>query len=350
MSVEKTIVVHDQTFHADDAFACFVLLNTEEFRGAKIIRTRNQEIIDKADAVADVGGIYDPEKRRYDHHQLSFNFRFPGCEETLCAAAGAVYYHHGKEAIANILKQNNRDAGEHLEYLWNEMYFVYLKELDCIDNGVNMYPTDVEPVYSINTGICARIAMMNPHWKTVNPDPYGQFLKAVELVGSEFTARLLYMLDSQIPAMDVVKRSYESRFDVDPSGKIMVLAEACGFEKHLKRLEEEHEDSPRVLYVLSQRNDGSYNVKAVGTGKGFELRKALPFPGLRDEELSKASGIPGAIFVHKSGFLGAYKELEHAIEFAKLALAQPTPEILPPKKEKKTEETKPEEKPEEKKE
>ena len=162
------------------------------------------------------------------------------------------------------------------------------------------------------------------------------------MIGKEFTDRLLFMLDSQVPAMDVVKRAYYDRFNVDESGKIMILSESCGFEKHLKRFEEEeeNEDKPRVLYVISQRNDGSYNIKAVGTGKGFELRKALPFPGLRDEELSTKSGIPGAIFVHKSGFLGAYKELDQAVQFAKLALAQPTPEILPPKKEKKPEEEK----------
>lgn len=38
----------------------------------------------------------------------------------------------------------------------------------------------------------------------------------------------------------------------------------------------------------------------------FESRKALPeaWRGLRDEELSKASGIEGGIFIHASGFIG----------------------------------------------
>jgi uncharacterized UPF0160 family protein len=38
----------------------------------------------------------------------------------------------------------------------------------------------------------------------------------------------------------------------------------------------------------------------------FESRKALPEPwrGLRDDKLSEATGIPGCIFVHASGFIG----------------------------------------------
>ena len=32
-------------------------------------RTRDQKILDTCDVVADVGGVYDPAKHRYDHHQ-----------------------------------------------------------------------------------------------------------------------------------------------------------------------------------------------------------------------------------------------------------------------------------------
>ena len=67
----KTICVHNATFHADDALSVFFLLNTKEFEGSTIYRTRDPELIANADAVADVGGVYDHEKRRYDHYLLT---------------------------------------------------------------------------------------------------------------------------------------------------------------------------------------------------------------------------------------------------------------------------------------
>lgn len=54
----------------------------------------------------------------------------------------------------------------------------------------------------------------------------------------------------------------------------------------------------------------------------FESRKALPaqWRGLRDEELSKESGIPGCVFVHMSGFIGGNLTFEGALAMAKAAL------------------------------
>ena len=68
----KTIGTHDGKFHADEAFACSLLLMTKEFREATIKRTRDTELLDKMDIVVDVGGVYDPTRHRYDHHQVSF--------------------------------------------------------------------------------------------------------------------------------------------------------------------------------------------------------------------------------------------------------------------------------------
>lgn len=42
--------------------------------------------------------------------------------------------------------------------------------------------------------------------------------------------------------------------------------------------------------------------------------------GLRDEELSKASGIDGCVFVHISGFLAINKTKEGALAMAKQSL------------------------------
>ena len=49
--------------------ACYMLRKLPEFSDANIVRTRNQEVLETCDIVVDVGGVYDPSKHRYDHHQ-----------------------------------------------------------------------------------------------------------------------------------------------------------------------------------------------------------------------------------------------------------------------------------------
>ncbi|NRA24617.1 MAG: MYG1 family protein, partial [Oleispira sp.] len=64
---EITIATHNGNFHADDVFSVAALKCV--IPSFKLIRTRDLELIAKADIVLDVGGEYDPEAGRFDHHQ-----------------------------------------------------------------------------------------------------------------------------------------------------------------------------------------------------------------------------------------------------------------------------------------
>ena len=46
------------------------------FLQLEIIRSRDPAVIDSADIVVDVGGTYEPEKNRFDHHQRGFEEKF----------------------------------------------------------------------------------------------------------------------------------------------------------------------------------------------------------------------------------------------------------------------------------
>ncbi|MEM4183386.1 MAG: MYG1 family protein [Candidatus Caldarchaeum sp.] len=65
--VEKTIVTHGGNAHRDDFLTCAILL--EKYPACTIIRTDDKKTIASADIVVDVGGVYDPAGKRYDHHQ-----------------------------------------------------------------------------------------------------------------------------------------------------------------------------------------------------------------------------------------------------------------------------------------
>jgi len=53
----------------------------------------------------------------------------------------------------------------------------------------------------------------------------------------------------------------------------------------------------------------------------FRLSLLNKWCGVRDEELSELSGIPGCIFVHASGFIGGNKTYDGALQMALLTLA-----------------------------
>lgn len=54
----KTIATHSGTFHADESLAVFMLKQLEEFKEAKVVRSRDSNVIEEADIVVDVGGVY----------------------------------------------------------------------------------------------------------------------------------------------------------------------------------------------------------------------------------------------------------------------------------------------------
>ena len=64
----------------------------------------------------------------------------------------------------------------------------------------------------------------------------------------------------------------------------------------------------QAIYVIyPEETANTWRVQAVPISPdSFESRKALPeaWRGLRDDELSKISGIDGSVFVHASGFIG----------------------------------------------
>src|ERR1700734_1069645 len=63
---------HDGTFHADEVTACALLVVFGLIGQDKIIRTRKKELLDSCEYICDVGGIYDPAEKLFDHHQAEY--------------------------------------------------------------------------------------------------------------------------------------------------------------------------------------------------------------------------------------------------------------------------------------
>ena len=151
----KTIVVHDGPFQADEVFAVAFLimyypglqidmksLMARDDYPFDLIRTRDEDIIAKADIVCDVGGKYNTHALRFDHHQ----FQKPEGQDYVIpkglhgtwhedmritpSACGLVldylwYYHESK---------NTGDLPIHLV---NRFFKRLVIGIDAIDNGMS---------------------------------------------------------------------------------------------------------------------------------------------------------------------------------------------------------------------
>jgi len=100
------------SFHCDEALACWMLTQLPEYKDARIVRTRDPAVIEKADIVVDVGAVYDPATHRYDHHQREFTGTFDDKHKIRLSSAGLVYKHFGKRVISELIPGESEPTQE----------------------------------------------------------------------------------------------------------------------------------------------------------------------------------------------------------------------------------------------
>ncbi|KAK9839664.1 hypothetical protein WJX81_004487 [Elliptochloris bilobata] len=285
----KRIGTHSGSFHCDEALGCYLLRRTKEFAGAEIVRSRDPEVLRDLDVVIDVGGVYDADSRRFDHHQRGFDETFGLGFSTKLSSAGLVYKHYGREVVASVMGLLPSHADTETVYL--KLYRSFMEALDAIDNGINQFDVDQPPRYVSSTDLSSRVGALNPRW---NGDASAAatdagFAKAVELTGHEFEEAVDYYSKAWLPARGIVQAAIQQRLEVDSSGEIFRLDTYCPWKDHLYELEHELElPSPLKFCVYQDERERKWRVQAVSVSAGsFQNRRSLPaaWRGLRDAEL-----------------------------------------------------------------
>lgn len=320
------IGTHSGNFHCDEILACFMLQQLDTYKNAEIVRTRNYDLLKTCDIVVDVGEIFNPKENRFDHHQKTFNETLSSLRPELgkeynirLSSAGLVYTYFGEEVIKTVLKNNDIILpNKSLSIIYKKVYENFVKEIDAIDNGVQI--CDGEPQYQISTHLSARVSHFNPSWNSdgsVNENE--QFEKAKDYVGKEFLDKILYYTTSWLPARDIVEEALRNASKVHPSGEIIELSSPCPWKEHLFDLEEENCGKVLVKYVLMQDKKDDWRVICVPRKPGsFICRKFLhkDWRGLRSEKITELCGIKDATFCHVTGFIGGAKSRDGALEMA----------------------------------
>ncbi|XP_055933485.1 MYG1 exonuclease-like isoform X1 [Argiope bruennichi] len=324
MGPKVKIGTHNGTFHCDEVLACSLLKHAKpEYKNAEIVRSRNMDILNECVIVVDVGAVYEPSCHRYDHHQRSFNHTMNTLNSEYpwtikLSSAGLVYFHFGHEIIANILKLPM--DSEEVKILYKKLYENFIQEIDAIDNGIEPCEGS-QHKYQIHTHLSARVKHLNPSWNEPNPDETKCFEKACQLVEQEFLDRLNFYGKIWLPARDIVKSAVQNRFSVHSSGEIIEFANGgCPWKEHLFELEESLKvEKPIKFVIYPETLNKAWRVQCVSMSPfSYENRLSLrkEWCGLREEELSKQSGIDDCVFVHMSGFTGGNKTREGVLQMA----------------------------------
>jgi uncharacterized UPF0160 family protein len=324
-----SIGTHSGTFHCDEVLACFMLQQLDEFKNHKIVRSRDANVLAKCEIVVDVGSVFDPESKKFDHHQATFNETFNSLRPKASSknggnirlsSAGLIYVYYGErviQATMKKLKDTELDSA-HLKSIYVKVYENFIQEIDGIDNGVPQF--DGEPKYSINSHLSNRVKHFNPDWtENLTSDQIDErFAKAQEYVGKEFQDKILNYATSWLPARSIVEEAIKDRFKVHESGEIIELSRFCPWQEHLREVEYENEGI-EIKYVIFNGGNDDWRVQCIPVKSGsFVCRKFLKksWQGIRDEELEKISGIPGIKFVHATGFIGGHKCRDGALKMA----------------------------------
>uniref|UniRef100_A0A183BHG4 UPF0160 protein MYG1, mitochondrial n=1 Tax=Globodera pallida TaxID=36090 RepID=A0A183BHG4_GLOPA len=316
MATQSLIGTHNGKFHCDEVFACYMLKKLPMFSNHSIVRTRDPQILNGCDVVVDVGGVYDHQRMRYDHHQRDFAETIQSIVglpfQTKLSSAGLIYAHYGKAVIGSILGLPAEDAD--VEKLYEQIYKKFVEAIDAIDNGINQF--DGLPRYQLSSTFGSRVEHCNPAWNEETPDPEKGFQKAMAIVEEEFEQRVRSLHTAWLPARNIVLAA------VHPSGKVLMFHKSGGvpWKDHFFQLEKELglKSAGICLVLYNDSTNNTWRVQTIPVSElcPFDSRISLPWKGYRDGELEKESRIDGAIFVHANGFIGGTKTMEGALKLA----------------------------------
>jgi uncharacterized UPF0160 family protein len=275
------VATHHGAFHADDVLA-FSLVRAFVDPAAQVVRSRAPQDWERADIVVDVGGVYDPGRGRFDHHQKEY--------QGPLSAAGMVLLW---------LEETGRvEAG-----LAAELRARLVEYVDDVDNG-RVEPKAGVPCFASIVHLCNQGAEELEDFDR-------RFLDAVR-VADLLVAGLRSEHEEREEASAVVRAAMD---EAERRGSNLLRLPryvrwkpayfAMGGEEH------------PTEYVIMPGLDGSSRAIAIPPAEGsFGKKRPLPeaWAGLVDEELVVACGVEGARFCHKNCFICVFDTEEHLLE------------------------------------
>lgn len=288
MGQPRSVGTHDGPFHADEVTACALLTNYGLIDRDKIVRTRDPAKLANCEYVCDVGGVYDPAKKLFDHHQHDYQGGL--------SSAGMVLQYLWDEGIID------EEEYTHL----NEMVII---GVDAHDNGRTLH----------QMGVCTFshiIANLVPiDYDAPDAEHEDAFFQALDFVMGHLQ-RLRKRYDYVLACRETVAEAMEG------------ANECLVFDRRIPWLENFFalggENHP-ACFVIMPAGD-HWKLRGIPPSMKDRMSVRVPLPaewaGLLDDELKEVSEISGAVFCHKGQFISVWETLEAAEQALAYTLKQ----------------------------
>lgn len=306
-----TIITHNGKFHTDEVMAAVMITAiSADPQNVDIIRTRDTSLIEsKVEEnnayVIDVGGVYKPEERRFDHHQESFNDTYSDKSKIPLSSCGLIYKHYAKE-----LWHKMCGIGEEkiTQESIDSFYFKFVLPIDANDNGISDIPKDYKREYNPLT-LCGLISKMNYKNVKDHETQLKSFTEAMRVC----RYFLLHFMNSvyednleQLKIFPICQKYYYKT-----EGEIMTMEEDVNISKCLDILDPER----RIKFmVLPDEKTTNWKIFTRSIGN-FEIEaKIIP------SEEAKRIEPNNVVFMHKNQFIAITRNMDSAMHIAQVSL------------------------------
>lgn len=286
MTYSRTLGIHNGSFHADEVTATAFLLLYDLVDLEKVIRTRDLSELALCEYVCDVGGVYDPKIKRFDHHQVEY--------QGPLSSAGMILLYLKEQKILD----------PHLFDMYNRML---VQGVDAHDNGLARIETGT-------TSFSQVISNFLPIRYDADEDEMNvAFFKAVGFVLGHLERmqeRYLYTVECQNIVCNAMKTT----------GYALLFEESIPWVENFFELGGDLH--PAQFVIMPSGNHWKLRGIPPSAYERMKVRKLLPesWAGLLEEDLKKISGIQGAIFCHKGRFISIWETKEDALKALRLVL------------------------------
>lgn len=284
--IGRSVGVHDGTFHADEVTACALLSIHNLIDKDKIIRTRDPDRLACCEYVCDVGGVYDPDFKLFDHHQAAYTGDL--------SSAGMVLLY---------LKNSGLFTQDEFE-LFNDSL---IRGVDAHDNG--KAPQD--PGYCTFSHVIANFTPIS--YEVSEEEQTKAFFEALNFTIGHLR-RLWDRYRYNTKCRELVQRAMEK------------YRTCLFFDKAIPWLES--------FFMLSGNNHSAvfvimpagehWKLRGIPPDYAHRMQVRVPLPqewaGLLGDELKKVTGIEGAVFCHKGRFTSVWETREQAVAALNLVL------------------------------
>lgn len=277
--IPKSVGVHDGVFHADEITAVALLVILDLVDPKNVVRSRQEEKLALCEYVCDVGGIYDPQRKLFDHHQASYKGEM--------SSAGL---------ILTYIKEQKLMKAEEAHFIYHSL----VKGVDDHDNG----RSPQIPGITLFSHVIANFAP--PTYQADAKEMDNAFHEALE-----FTIGHLERLLSRHRYNRECRKTVESV--MRQHKQCLIFDRAIPWAENFFAL---HGKEHPALFVVMPSGD-YWKLRGIPPDDEHKMQVRLPLPqewaGLLGEDLKRVSKLPGALFCHKGRFTSVWETKEDAL-------------------------------------